>query len=139
LPSLANDRTKAVQAHLKTLQAGALSEDKKRFQDRIQEVENAMKDNTIKNLEKDLEKYKKEFNQLNMFRSEQEERKIKEMIGGVEEEINRRTNHYKDLSKHLEEEQKRMIEHMLPKRYTLRDQVQVFPVAVEIRLQENPR
>lgn len=49
-----------------------------------------------------------------------------------EEEIRRRKAHYEELREQLQRE--RVVKHILPKRYALCGNAQVFPVAVELRL-----
>lgn len=48
----------------------------------------------------------------------------------------RRRRHYEEIRDQLqrERERKRMLDHLLPARFALAGQAQVFPVAVEIRL-----
>ena len=51
-----------------------------------------------------------------------------------QEELDRRRYHYEELRTQLSRERERILKDLLPKRYTLEGEVQVFPVAVEIRL-----
>ena len=57
-------------------------------------------------------------------------------LRNLEEEKRLRDSRYEDLLTRLQEEQKRILEKVLPKRFLLRGDVQVFPVTVEIRLPE---
>ena len=66
-----------------------------------------------------------------------EEARLAELVSsqkGKEEELQRRRTHYELLRQQLSRERARVMEHLLPHRYALRGHVQVFPVAVEIRL-----
>jgi len=44
-----------------------------------------------------------------------------------------------ELREQLERERTRVLQHLLPRRYEMRGEAQVFPVAVEIRLPEVTR
>jgi hypothetical protein len=54
-----------------------------------------------------------------------------------EEELKRRQTHFIELREQLAKERERVVERLLPARYTLRGSAQCFPVAVEIRLPES--
>jgi hypothetical protein len=103
------------------------------FATRIEEVREAMRKNTIKNLEKDLAKLQRQSEQGFLF--PQLAREHAEKLANLEEEIARRTLHYEELLKTLQRERERMVKRFLPERFKLRDGgVQVFPLTVEIRL-----
>jgi hypothetical protein len=55
------------------------------------------------------------------------------------EELQRRRGHYEELRQQLAQERERVTDHLIPKRFAMRGDAQVFPVAVEIRLPEEPR
>jgi hypothetical protein len=63
-----------------------------------------------------------------------EERAIEQRIADLEEELRRRETHYRELLEYLKADQERVLERMLPRRYKLHGGVQVFPVAIEIRV-----
>ena len=50
------------------------------------------------------------------------------------EELSRMRSHYAELREQLARERDRIIEHLIPKRYTLHGSAQVFPVGAEIRV-----
>ena len=69
------------------------------------------------------------------------ERRLDELSRSEEdkrEELARRQAHYEELRRQLAKERDRVIEHLLPKRYAMRGEAQVLPVAVEIRLPGEP-
>ena len=57
----------------------------------------------------------------------------------IEAELKRRREHYEELLERLKIEQERVINNLLPRRYQLRGDAQVFPVTIEIRLPEVSR
>jgi superfamily II DNA or RNA helicase len=108
------------------------AEEKKRYQGRLKEVEAAMRETTLNKIRRELEDEQQKRRQLQMFGTD--ERALDTRIAELEEELKRRETHYRELFAYLEEDQKRVLERMLPRRYTLHGGVQVFPVAIEIRL-----
>ena len=115
-------------------QAGeaASATEQQRFAHRIKEVRAAMGKTTIDKLDREREKIEQEMQQLTF--SEDKRRDQRARLRDVEEELQRRQSHYQELLESLQRDQQRVLEHVLPNRYELRGNVQVFPVAVEIRL-----
>ncbi len=114
-------------------QAGRLVGDteKKRFERRRKELEKAMGENQISRIEKDIAKLR-EKKQLELL-SEEAERERK-LLADKQAELALRRGHYEQVQVRLLEEEERTLKRILPKRYALRDQARVFPIAVEIRL-----
>lgn len=132
--SLPEEATAAVTELLVERRNTAFDEEKERFRHRIQEVRRAMSETTIAKLEKERDKLLQQLRQTALFESLAREKEAE--LRDLEGELERRRSHYSSLADRLEEEQERVLERMLPNRYTLRDKVQVFPVTVEIRLPE---
>jgi hypothetical protein len=61
------------------------------------------------------------------------EREHEAELRNLEDELQRRVHHFQELLETLRSEQSRVLEQVVPRRYRLRGQAQVFPVAVEIR------
>lgn len=61
---------------------------------------------------------------------------VERSIQEKQAEIDRRNSHYSEIRDQLQRERERTIEFLLPKRYAMPGDAQVFPVAVEIRLPE---
>ena len=64
---------------------------------------------------------------------------IEQSIEEKREEITRRRQHYGEIRDQLQHERTRIIEYLLPKRFAMAGEAQVFPVTVEIRLPERPQ
>ena len=61
---------------------------------------------------------------------------VQRSIQEKQAEINRRHSHYKEIRDQLQREHRRTVEFLLPKRFAMSGDAQLFPVAVEIRLPE---
>lgn len=96
-----------------------------------------MQETTLQKLERERDKLLAEMRQGALFPEfiREKERELRDL----NDEVSRRRHHYQELLDQLRLEQSRVIERMLPKRYALRGRVQIFPVAVEIRLCEAHR
>jgi len=129
--------TSAVREHLTHMRDRALKEEKDRFRSRLQEVRRAMSETTIARIEKERDKLIAELRQRQLFDAGAREKEAR--LHDLEAELERRRGRYQELLEHLESEQARVLEKMIPQRCQLRDQVQVFPVTVEIRLPEEAR
>ncbi len=136
---LTTDLTESLKATRKTTQ----QEEDRRFANRIREVERAMRETTLQKLEKERDQIEDErsdllrqpalFTDLQEVQS-QRIREIDRRQQDIEAELERRREHYEDLVKQLKLEKIRVVERILPRRYLLRGEAQVFPVTVEIRL-----
>ena len=93
-----------------------------------------MRETTIQKIEKERDELLSDMQQLSLIPDER--RAQEERLRNLDEELRRRKSHYQDLLDQLKREQVRVLEGILPKRYSLRGTAQVFPVTVEIRLPE---
>ncbi len=120
--------------HLKTgvLFNGNRHRERERFRRRKQELDRAIDETRIKRLEEELEDLQKASIQEVLFARLEEERRQK--MADLEAELALRKAHYQRMQRRLEEEKRRMFEDLLPKRFALRGEARVYPIAVEIRL-----
>jgi len=126
-----------VEEHLKELGRTALDTEKERFKHRLSEVERAMRETTLKKLEREREKIMEDLRL--MLPIPEIIREKEEKLRNLEDELARRRNHYQVLLDQLRKERSRVLENVLPKRYAMRGLMQVFPLSVEIRLPEVER
>ncbi len=134
LKNLAADLTQQLETQLQAKRKVALKEETERFKSRLKEVEKAMKETSLEKIKKEVDELLADMQQLTFLpelRREQEER-----LRDLNKELELRLKHYQELLNFLQLEQSRVLEKILPKRYSLRGQAQVFPVTVEIRLPE---
>lgn len=132
LAQMVNDLTQQLQVALQERQQVALQEERDRFKDRLKEVEKAMRETTLQKLEKERDRLLEDMQQLSFIPEEQQAKEAK--LRDLEDELRRRRSHYQGLLEQLQRERDRVLKQILPKRYSLRSQAQVFPVTVEIRL-----
>jgi hypothetical protein len=135
LSEMADALTAQLTARLKTIGQEAQKEEKERFRHRLQEVERAMRETTIQKIEKERDALLRDMQQLALIPDER--RAQEERLRDLEDELRRRKSHYQDLLDQLKREQARVLEGILPKRYSLRGTAQVFPVTIEIRLPQH--
>jgi len=134
LKKLATGLTTQLRELLSASGKRATAEEKKRYQHRLKEVEAAMRETTLAKLEKERDKLLAEQKQLSFL--PEETRDLDTRIADLNEELHRRRTHYQELLDQLQADQERVLSRMLPRRYALHGDVQVFPVAIEIRLPE---
>lgn len=105
-----------------------------RFQQRQGEVSALIAQSTIQRLEREIEAMKAERQQGVLFDRESRLKELERSVEEREAEVKRRRQHYEELREQLQKERDRVLGGILPKRYSLRGNAQVFPVAVELRL-----
>lgn len=132
LMEMIKELTEKLMVQLTASKTITLNEEKERFKSRIQEVNKAMKETTLAKLEKEREKILIDLQQLSLF--PEFVRQQEEKLRNIEEELKLRQSHYQQLLTFLQQEQQRVLEGIIPKRYQLRGKAQIFPVTVEIRL-----
>lgn len=133
----AESLTSTLQQVLGAAGKDALRDEKERFAHRLKEVHRAMTETSIAKIEKEREMLLQEMMQRSLLAEQEREQEVR--LRNLEEELELRTRHYQGLLESLELEQNRVLEQVLPRRFELRNQAQVFPVAVEIRLPEEAR
>jgi superfamily II DNA or RNA helicase len=148
LEELAGDLTIRLQMQLEQAGQEAVGEETQRFEHRLREVEQAKRETSLQKLQKEWEALERERQLLKAMPAllaEVEVERVEQMRemerrqADIDHELRRRRDHYEELLAQLQQEQERVIEHVLPKRFTLRGQAQLFPVSVEVRLPEVAR
>lgn len=123
----------ALQGRLAAAGRHALETEKARFRNRLAEISRSLNENTLVKLQRERDELLADLQLKTSFlASVQGEREKK--LQDLNAELALRKSHYEELYAQLEEERERMIVGVLPLRYQLREGLQVFPVAVEIRL-----
>ena len=112
----------------------AHKETETRYQSRQGEVSALITESTMAKLEREIKKLKIERQEGLLFDADNYMDQLNRSIQIKEEELERRKYHYEEVRKQLNQERERILKNLLPKRYTLQGEAQVFPVAVEIRL-----
>lgn len=130
------DLTGRLQAALAEERVRAEKDEQARFQSRQGELSTLIQQTTLERLEREIAELRAEQQQgvLNVFAEDLLE--LESSIRLKEEEVQRRKAHYTALREQLDRERTRVMDYLLPNRFAMRGQAQVFPVAVEIRLPE---
>ncbi len=105
-----------------------------RFLQRQGEVSALIERSTVQRFEREIAEMRQASRQLGLFESDSRLQEIERSIEEKEREVRRRRQHYEELRDQLQKERERVLKGILPKRYTLRADAQVFPVSIEIRL-----
>ncbi|HOY67832.1 MAG TPA: DISARM system SNF2-like helicase DrmD [Candidatus Ozemobacteraceae bacterium] len=118
-------------------EAGKLVKDreKKRLARRRAELEKAVRETQIERLRQEAEELRERARQRHLFAEIDEE--LARRIADLDAEIGLRRSHYESVMQLLAAEETRTLERILPARYSLRGEAQVYPLAVEIRLPED--
>ena len=128
--------TEALRHQLESTGAQARKEENERYQQRQGEVSALIEQQTIARLETELEKLAVQRTRGLLFNHEERLAEIARSFEEKEQEITRRRRDWDDIRERLSEERTRILDRLLPKRFALADEAQVFPVAVEVRLAE---
>jgi superfamily II DNA or RNA helicase len=131
--ALAKERTSDLIARLGRAQKRVEKSEQKRFESRRQELEKATKDTALDKLQKEADAIRKR-RQLYLLADLDEDEKRN--LSNLQAEIELRTKHYDSVLQKLEDEKQRTLELILPKRYRLRGEARVYPIAIEILLPE---
>lgn len=140
---------KAVQKHAQNLthelrtaldkeREKALQDEDHRFKSRQAEISNYLREASIEKLRRELEDEEKQLKELwikiDMFGQNERLRELEKRKLELEEELRRRKGHFEDLQEQLSHERERVMNRLIPKRFTLKDTARCFPVTVEICL-----
>ena len=105
-----------------------------RYRQRRGEVSMLIEHSTVTRLTREIEDLNLKAAQGELFDQAGRLAAIERSIEEKQEEINRRRQHYEEIREQLQHERTRILDHLLPKRFAMTSEAQVFPVAVEIRL-----
>jgi hypothetical protein len=115
---------------------------RERLQSRQGELSNLIENSTRLGLERELDELQDEISikeqQASLFEDDRanELRIMRQDQKRIEEELIRRKSRLVELRELMGQERSRILDHLLPKRYSLSGSVSIFPVALELRLPE---
>ena len=112
----------------------ARKKEEQRYQSRQGEVSSLIADNTIAKLEREIAHLKRRRREGWLFDAESYFDDLDRSIETKQEELARRRRHYEEVREQLARERERIMRIVLPRRYALQGETQVFPVAIEVRL-----
>ncbi len=128
--------TDELRAQLELDGKAARSEEDKRYQSRQGEVSTMIAENTLQKLEREIASLKSQREQGMLFEAEAHLDDLDKSIKLKEGEVEHRRRHYEEVRDQLSRERERVVNRLLPKRYTLFGEAQVFPLAIEVCLPE---
>jgi hypothetical protein len=126
--------TESLTAQLMADGKQAREEEQERYQSRQGEVSTLIAGNSIAKLEREIKELRKSREQGLLFEAETALDELDRSLDLKKEELERRKLHYEEVRDQLTRERERVLNLLLPKRYAIQGEGQVFPVAVEIRL-----
>jgi hypothetical protein len=112
----------------------ARKEEQERYQSRQGEVSTLIAEETLGKLEREIARLKRERQQGRLFENQSLLDDLDRTVEMKNEELERRRVHYEEVREQLARERERIVNQLLPKRYTLQGEAQVFPVAIELRI-----
>lgn len=112
----------------------AKREEDTRYRSRQAEVSSLIAENTLAKLEREIGQLKQQRSQGLLFENQSYMDDLDRSIDMKEEELQRRTRHYEEIREQLARERERITKILLPRRYSMQESAQIFPVALEIRL-----
>lgn len=134
LKSYSESSKTAIMERLREALQQAVQDERARFRSRKSELNKQLSERSIARLQNEVNQWRAAAQQLHL--DPERDAEVRERLHNLEEELARRTKHDQELLSYLEREETRVLESVLPQKYTLRGEMQVFPVAVEIRLPE---
>jgi superfamily II DNA or RNA helicase len=130
----AQQLSKSLHAQLEEAGKAARQDEEQRYRSRQAEVSTLISENTLAKLEREIDSLKAERAQGTLFDEGQRLDEIDRSIEEKRAEIERRTRHYTEVRDQLDRERERVLKFLLPKRYAMSGQAQVFPISIEVRL-----
>ena len=112
----------------------AMRREDERYRQRQGEVSALIERSTTARLTEELAQLTERRRQGQLFDEDERLAEIERSIEDKEAELRRRRAHWEELRQQLELERRRTLDRLLPKRFTLASEAQVFPVVVEVRL-----
>ena len=114
----------------------ALDREEKRFRSRQGEVSKLIEDLTIQRIEREIQEIQEQQRQELLFVDGSYFQELAASQKEKEEELKRRRAGYEGLREILNQERERILKNVIPKRFTLRGEAQVYPISIEVRFPE---
>ncbi len=131
-----DDLTERLRGQLRVDGDAARAREDKRYRQRRGEVSALIEQSTVARLTREIENLTLKTRQRGFFDEDERLAELERSIEEREEELARRRRHYEEIREQLQRERVRILDRLLPARFTLAGEAQVFPVAVEVRLPE---
>ena len=126
--------TDSLRRQLEADKQAARAREDERYRQRQGEVSSLIERSTLARLTREIEQLQNSRRQGRLFDEAEDLAAIQQSVEQKQEEVARRRLHYEEIREQLQRERARIIDHLLPARFSMAGEAQVFPVAVEIRL-----
>ena len=134
-----NDLTGSLRRQLQVDENAARNREDERYRQRQGELSTLIEQSTVARLEREIVELREKQAQGRLFEEAEESDRTEQSIEQKRQEIERRQRHYQEIREQLQRERTRILDRLLPKRFALAGEAQVFPVAVEVRLPDQTR
>ena len=131
-----DDLAERLRGQLRVDGEAARTREDERYRQRQGEVSALIEQSTVAKLTREIEDLTQKTRQRGLFDEDERLAALERSIEEKQDELARRRRHYEEIREQLQRERARILDHLLPARFALAGQAQVFPVAVEIRLPE---
>ena len=131
------DLTERLRGQLETDGEAAKKREDQRYRRREGEVSSLIERSTIDRLAREISYLKLKRQQGQLFDESAALDRLDRDIVEREREIERRRSHYEEIREQLASERTRILNRLLPNRFTLAGEARVFPVATEVHLAES--
>ena len=131
-----DDLTERLRGQLRVDGDAARAREDERYRRRRGEVSALIEQSTAARLTREIENLTLKTRQRGFFDEDERLAELERSIEEREEELARRRRHYEEIREQLQRERVRILDRLLPARFALAGEAQVFPVAVEVRLPE---
>ena len=129
-----SDLTERLRRQLETDGVAARKREDERYRRREGEVSTLIERSTIERLNREIGHLKVKRQQGQLFDESGNLDKLDRSIEEKKQEIERRQRHYEEIREQLGRERMRILNRLLPARFTLAGEARVFPVTAEVRL-----
>jgi hypothetical protein len=131
--------TESLRHHLVEEGERARKDEDLRYRSRHGEVSALIAAQTLDRFERELTALKAERAQGRLFDEANRLDTLDKSIEEKEAEIARRRDHYEEVRRQLDRERERILKYLIPKRYAMSGDAQVFPVSIEVVLPSSSR
>jgi hypothetical protein len=139
IKTLRSELTGKLRAQLDLDGKAAREVETERYKSRQGEVSTLIAENTLAKLEKDIGRLKTERAQGRLFESKHALEDLERSIETKQEELERRRLHYEEVREQLARERERILNRVIPRRFALEGEAQLFPLTVEVRFSKKGR
>ena len=129
-----DELTERLRGQLEVDRGAARKREDDRYRQRQGEVSELIERQTLERLTREIRQLDAKRRQGQLFDETGRLAEIEQSMEAKQTELKRRQQHYAEIREQLQSERARILERLLPARFSLAGEAQVLPVAVEIRL-----